>query len=602
MLDHHIPARVNFFMACITSVILVVLVLPTVAFALTPIARWDVVPYQRIESGETFNAGVIAFSKAGINRVEFTVSGQGYSGRNPLVSSSMTYNERTDVYEYWVPLKGSDFSTNGAFTMQAVVYGTDGGSRTLETLPLMVDATGTLPQPKAWVSKTGSDATGVINNNSRPFLTLKAAVSAIQSANGGKSDGAIIYLFAGTYNLGDGSVSTTNEWLTITRDPGATRENTIINASGSIRSTKLLKVDGVTLKSQGNSLYVFIKDSPLNLWVNDSRLIGSGRWVANSNPVHFSSDTGHYSTNNYIYDADYAYRRAALVRGVHVQKIGNDAFENTPFVVNCTVDDIDNGTTGWHSDAYQVHTTGVPPATNRIIYNYKATNLHCEGVFMRNEAGTGTFTNNAFVNVFIELREPANQNESGAYVFSSLSISDNWDHLLIWNSTFLLGHVSRYATLTNSSIIGNYFYQFIDNSSSIGTTSVPWASGTNDVLYNHYEGVYGKTASCTPNTRYKASSWPCPHWYAKLPDSSGGKTATAGSGVLDLDDPAAGSYGSPKDGSVLIDRIPFAVVPGDIYNNPRDDKPDVGAIEVGLLQSSPPSTLSPPSGFKPVNP
>jgi hypothetical protein len=200
MLNNHIPARVNFFGACITSVILVVLVLPTIAFALTPIARWDVVPYQRIKSGETFNAGVIAFSKAGINRVEFTVSGQGYSGPNPLVSRSMTYNERTDVYEYWVPLKGSDFSTNGAFTMQAAVYGADGGRRTLETLPLMVNATGTLPQPKAWVSKTGSDATGVINNSSRPFLTLKAAVSAIQGANGGKSDGAIIYLFAGTYN------------------------------------------------------------------------------------------------------------------------------------------------------------------------------------------------------------------------------------------------------------------------------------------------------------------------------------------------------------------------------------------------------------------
>ena len=36
------------------------------AFALTPIARWDVVPHQRISAGETFNLGVVAFSKEGI--------------------------------------------------------------------------------------------------------------------------------------------------------------------------------------------------------------------------------------------------------------------------------------------------------------------------------------------------------------------------------------------------------------------------------------------------------------------------------------------------------------------------------------------------------
>jgi hypothetical protein len=48
--------------------------------AVTPIARYDVVPHQRIESTDTFNFGVVAFSKAGIEKVVFTISGQSYGG------------------------------------------------------------------------------------------------------------------------------------------------------------------------------------------------------------------------------------------------------------------------------------------------------------------------------------------------------------------------------------------------------------------------------------------------------------------------------------------------------------------------------------------
>jgi hypothetical protein len=585
------------------TIVLFLILIPTAVFALTPIARWDVVPYQRIQQGETFNLGVIAFSKADIDRVEVSVSGQSYSGTNPLKSSSMTYNSRTEVYEYWVQLKASDFHSNGIITLEGKVYGKDGGLRNLESLSLVVNATGSLAQPKAWVSNSGSDSTGTIGDSSKPFKTVGGAVSAAQSTNGGKGDGAIIYLKSGTYGLGSGSISTTSEWLTITRDSSATKENTIINDGGTLRNAKLLKIEGVTIKSPGSGDYVFTLDNPEYLWVNDSHIIGCGRWTVNSNPIHHNSDK-HYSTNNYVYDADYGYRKVALVRGVDMVKIGNDAFENTEFVINCTLDDLDNGDTGWHADAYQVFTgTSNPPANNRIIYNYKATDLGYQGVFMRSDAGLAQ--DNAFVNVMIEMRSPASPNESGNPVFASFSVNHSWDHLIVWNSSFLRGHSAITATLTNSSFIGNTFYMFVDSRSSIGTPTLAYAasgnSGNNEFLYNHYLHVYNETPTCESNERFVYNGWPCPHWNAKRPDSLQSGSATIGDGVIDMSDPSSDTFGNPVANSILIDRIPFVTVPSDIYGNARVGSSDVGPIEVSSDGGSPTTVLAPPIGFSLTN-
>ncbi|HRX87255.1 MAG TPA: hypothetical protein P5572_19690, partial [Phycisphaerae bacterium] len=134
---------------------------------LTPAARWDTVPYQRIESGDTLKAGVVAFSKNGIQEVRFNISGQGYSGANPKVATSMTYNDQHDVWEYWVPISASEFTSDGQVTVEATVVGNDGGIRDknttpgngLEALTLYVNPRGSLPRNVAWVdSSSGSDS------------------------------------------------------------------------------------------------------------------------------------------------------------------------------------------------------------------------------------------------------------------------------------------------------------------------------------------------------------------------------------------------------------------------------------------------------------
>ncbi|HDR68554.1 MAG TPA: hypothetical protein ENN61_05830 [Bacteroidaceae bacterium] len=570
------------------------LFLPSVCFAFKPVARWDVVPYQRIKYGSSMKIGVIAFSKPGINRVVITPSGQGYSGGAKTVTA-MTLNDRTGVYEYWTTLSAGEFTGNGAITVSAVVYDNDNNSRSL-SLSLIVEGASAYSPKVAWVDATrGNDSTGTVGNQSAPYRTIGAAVAAAQTANGGSSNGNIIYLQEGTYSVSGVSANTSSEWLTITKSATADRSKVIIN-TGQLR-TGYLKYDSVTLQSRGSGLWVATEAST-RLWTNNCRKIGSGRWVSGSNPVSYSDFDNHYSTNTFTYNVDYAYNRMALVRGAEIVSIGNDAFENTPFIVNTTLTDSSNGPTTWHNDAFQIHTTGTPPPDNRIVYNYKATDLGYEGFFMRSDAGQAT--DNAFVNVLVEMREPPDESEQGV-VFSPLMMNQGtWDHLIIWNCTFTLGTSSLNATHTNSSIVGNVFWQFLHEGTAVGDPnpahSEPGNTNGNEYLYNHYMYVYGQGSFCTGYEGYP-SNWPCPQWYAKRPDSHPTGSATIGGGVIDLKDPSLASFGAPVANSVLIDRIPFVKVPADLYGNPRIGKSDIGAIEASFSES-PPDAISVPADFQ----
>lgn len=61
------------------------------AEAARPVARWDVVPYQRIDG--VFNAGVVAFHEDGV-KVVFEVAGKKFTADAPKL------NNRTGVWEF----------------------------------------------------------------------------------------------------------------------------------------------------------------------------------------------------------------------------------------------------------------------------------------------------------------------------------------------------------------------------------------------------------------------------------------------------------------------------------------------------------------------
>ena len=546
------------------------------AFAFSPVARFDVVPYQRIKNGSSFKIGVVAFSKPGIQKVELSASGQGYSGGTKTVTQ-MSLNDQTNTWEYWTTFSASEFTGNGAVTITSRITDNNDNTRDL-TLAMIVEGASAFTPVTAWVSPIGSNTTCVVNNESLPCQNIAGAISKIQTANGGNSNGAIIYLEEGTYSAASTSASTTNEWLTITKDDTANKDNVIINA-GQL-ATGYLKYDDITLQSQGSGLYV-ADDSSTRLWTNNCRRIGSGYDLADSNPVHLSDENNHYSTNDYTYDVDFAYRRAALVRGAEIVKVGNDAFQNTSMVVNATFTDQGNSH-GWHADAYQVFSLdeNSPPANNRIIYNYKATDLHYQGIFARSDYGQAT--DNAFVNVLMEMREPAMENESGALSYASHSFYQTWDHLIMWNNTFIGGAGEMYGDYTNSSFVGNVFDAYISTETATGTPALPSAiagnANGNEFLDNHFNQIYGETSACIPNSRYTEAGWPCPHWNSKRPDSgTPDLTYSDEYGVLDTDYQSE-DFSYPVQGSALIGRF-TARVPIDIYNRERGSVSDVGAVE-----------------------
>ena len=555
------------------------LLLPGLAHAFSPVARFDMVPMERIEYGGSLKVGVIAFSKPGIAGVAFSATGQGYSGGTKTVTA-MTLNTTTNVWEYWTIFPASEFTGNGAITITAVVTDNSSNTRNL-SMSAIVEGASAYTHHYAYVNgTTGNDSTCTADSAVKKCQTIATAISKAQTANFGSSSGNIIYLENGTYSLGSGSVSTATEWLTLQAAPGATRASTIINAYGSVANTTYLKTKGITLQSQGYNQLVFDNPTPTNLWVDDCALVGAGRYTLISSPVGYN-DGNMYVTSSTLTAADYGFKYIPMVRNTTITGLGNDALSNTQLVVNVTASDLTNGTTGWHTDAYQVHTTGVPPANNRIIYNYKATDVHVEGIFARSDAGQAT--DNAFVNVMVEMRDPASPNESGEYAFGALEMYHSWDHFLMWHCTLPYSASSGADTMTNSSFVGNVFWQFRDMSTTIGNPVVSWAApsnaGNNEFTYNHFMHVYGVTSACTPTSSDAAKSHPCPHWYAKRPDSGSPATSSVGSGVLDMSNPAAVTYCAPLVGSSIINRLPSVRVPADLFGNARDATPDLGAIE-----------------------
>jgi hypothetical protein len=565
-----------------------------------PIARTDVVPYQRIDYGTTFNFGVVAFSKPGIDCVEFVISGQGYAG-GVKTSTEMTLNTRvasaeyTGVWEYWVPISSSEFSSNGEITVTPTVYDNDGNTRKLVSTVLIVEgASADFNRYEAWVNTATSDGEGTVGNPADPYPTVQSAINATQSANGGSSSGNIIYLAEGTYDFRPLNATTNGEWLTITKDASADRDNVVINNNGGPVTINRLNFDSVTLQSDGENDRVIVGGQDVFTWTNHCRRLGAGRYVLNSNPVIVNQQSdlsddldGYYSTDDYTYDVFKGYSTTDIIRGAVVEKSHDDVFENFVFVVNAKVDDINNGAeygktpvagaTAAHSDVLQVYQNiaATIPVENRLAFNVYATNVHMEGIMrssLYQPAG-----NNAFVNVFIELRElPTDGNGSNglgndaAFTAGLIGTSDDESHLLLWHSSFAFGLGGQYYDLKNSSFYGNLFWGLASN------LAIKTYSGTTEWAYNHFENVYGVTGECDPiPISFTAVSWECPRLFMRAL----GNDYTVGDGVIDISTPGAADFGYPIRGSVLIDRLPEKKVPCDVFGNPRDSSPDVGAIE-----------------------
>ena len=567
-------------------ILLIVFVLPTVSAQLTPIARWDVVPYQRINAGETFNVGVVAFSKEGIDRVEFDISGQGYSG-GTKTATEMTYNPRTDVWEYWVPVNASEFTSDGVIEINATVIGNDGGVRRssdlenvgLDPLILNVNPQNTLPSPEVWVAPSGgSDSWGIeaVGDPSKQFVTIGKAIDIIRqwrNANGygNNVEGGIVRLNPGTHTSDSGGINyeiaADDEWITITTAVGGNRENTILQ-SGYVAPARKIRAMGITLQNTGAGTVLLMNSANravTKVWLDDCNLFGYDRWSSGSVVVPGSFETMYYtgcSVNNTVRGVSDGGTNIQLVRNHNVTYIGDDAFQNVPLIINAEVLDIypwcPEGHPGrtdpslidgtcLHADAWQ-HWGGNDVNgwdDNVIVYNYRATNLNYASLFIR--ADISSAPTHAQGMAFVNVHMSGPNSNAGWY---------RWvDHLIIWHSTFDLsasgGNITGRMSFYNDNYPTGTFGPDIKNASVVGSL---------------FSGITTNDESRIDWSGFDQNHFTNDYWTMVR-----GTNPTTGDPLLD-------SYGIPQNTS-LHDRVSPLLVPIDADNNLRDSMGDVGAYE-----------------------
>lgn len=354
-----------------------VVVAPPVTPSTTTLAmaRWDTVPLQTV-AGQ-LNVGVVAFASAGITSVTFTVCAglvPSAAGTFFSVINALTLNPATGAWEYVFAFDATQFP-DGPVTLCAAAQSADGSPpRVLAPLILYANSKGTLPAQFLWVAPTGSDTNP--GTQAAPFATILAATQAA-------TDGATIYLAAGTYPFGE-PVSGENEsarWITICPSPGVDRADVVITPGGTELRVYNLHLQNVTIRATvGQDLepWNYIDGKPTAIWL-DGCDVSSPGVTAEIGEIVSSNWTAQYFTNTTIHDyAGSGIVGADLIRGCVLANLGDSAIDNPGLVVNTTIDGIKMLTPDEHIDS--IHwfggygATGSPDA-NSIVYGVKATNV-----------------------------------------------------------------------------------------------------------------------------------------------------------------------------------------------------------------------------------
>jgi hypothetical protein len=350
------------------------------------IARFNVVPYQDIDS--SFNVGVVAFHKDGIERVDFVFT----DGVDTITDSktSMTLNTRTEVEEYWTEFDPAQFD-DGEITITATaIPNSDPSYKRDITISLFANANGTYNDFETYYVKpsTGSDDDDNSGTLASPFATISRAFYALgRTANRGR----IVLVEEGTYEFGElekSDVSRNNEgWIIIEGDPSLDRDNiiianpTLINLKPQIDKIKFrhMSFDFLFL----GQFYGNFKSENSAYWFDDCKWYLSSGWATDldideNKGISRSPVRGnYYVTDSLAYDTIFAFIGAKIVRGSRLEQISGDCLQNSEFIVNTTLNNIDGTIQGHHTDVYQMWGA----QDNVIMYKVSADNLNSTQAF-----------------------------------------------------------------------------------------------------------------------------------------------------------------------------------------------------------------------------
>lgn len=364
-----------------------------VLFAGRPVARWDVVPYQRITG--TFNAGVVAFHEK-VLKVAFTINGQ-----PARTVEAPEFNPRTKVWEYVLPIEAAKFP-DGELKLGAEVTAAGEAGTVLPELVLYADSGKTQGSHKfAWVDPVNGNE---FDDGSREH-PVKSIHQGIQKAG----DGGRVLLLPGVYQSKlAGGGKNRRFWTAVTPAPGVSRDQ--VKIAGGRPGTEKIRWRNVELFcdcSEGYDAIIMGEGGDTMAWFENCRFTNkAGRYGGQTSP--FGNRLRAFVTGGETEEMGNG-PCCEFVRGHVVKSIASDAFSyNDCLVVNSTVEGIDPGSTSADPDVFNGFATGSDWIHDVIMYNVKATGVKAKGL-----AGQ-RLRDSAFVNVLIE-------NDGGDLVYSRFS-------------------------------------------------------------------------------------------------------------------------------------------------------------------------------------
>ncbi|MGN0855427.1 MAG: hypothetical protein ACI4R9_07905 [Kiritimatiellia bacterium] len=349
-------------------------------FAGRPVARWDVIPYQRVSS--VFKAGVVAFHEKDV-RVAFSVN-----GKTVHTAFRPEFNDRTKVWEFVFPFDAAKYP-DGLVRLgaKAIVDGED--PFVLPELELYANAGKTQGARKAvWVDPT--------NGNEFADGTAASPVKTIRQGVQRCGDGGTVYLMPGTYQaklIGGGKDR--KYWTRILPAKGVTRAQ--VKIVGGRTGTERLHFINCELfcdVSDGYGTVIMGEGGRTMAWFDNCRIYNKqGRYAGTTSP--FGNRLRAFVTGGITEEITNG-PNGELVRNHVVRSIADNAFAgNDCLVVNTTVSDIDATGTSADPDLFNGFATGSNWVGGVIFYNVRATDCKAKAL-----AGQ-RLRDSAFVNLAI---------------------------------------------------------------------------------------------------------------------------------------------------------------------------------------------------------
>lgn len=335
------------------------------------IARWAVVPYQRVVS--TFDLEAVAFHRFAESGkpVACVVFSHTDASTDAVASTAMVKSSAADALPcYQRTITASDYTDNTVYNWQFTAYPwvgdadstitTVGGSAnalTLGPLPLLMDSDDDYGVTLVCVNtSTGNDTSGVASPTyataaANPCATIFGALGKIAGYNNtnysrNNANAGVVYLQSNNHSWGDGyAVAATGDvWVTVTRDPNVAKADArITGAPNGIVETARLRLYDLTIIPTG---FVIRGQSGRVLWQDQTNNIPATQQTSQTvwgydltyntfcTADKLSYPWGHYSTGNV----------PALIRGcsaTNVAGTGTSASYGPRCLLSTTLDHAD---------------------------------------------------------------------------------------------------------------------------------------------------------------------------------------------------------------------------------------------------------------------